>query len=336
VVGLGGVGAVLAAHLLELGVEVTGLTRSAVLADAVRARGYLVRGESTPKAQRGPVRTRLSPRDGLFDWVFLATYPSHAMAACAQAAAHVAESGRVVSFTGAGAELATVCGAERLVSAIAAWTATSDGLGGFERTSSGPIALGGRLDDASLGELAAALEAVGPVTIAEDLGPMQWSKLVLDPVVGTLGALSAEPLGVLLQHAYARRLALDAITEGVAVARAARITIEPVPGTLDLDAVALTPDEQLARADDEGVAAKHALLRAVGARHRWARSRVGAAIERGEPSAAAFTASDLVRRGAEHGVPTPTLTALRDGVDALERGRARASLDALAAVFRRA
>ncbi len=237
---------------------------------------------------------------------------------------------------GAGAELATACGAERLVSAIAAWTATSDGLGGFERTSSGPIALGGRLDDASLGELAAALEAVGPVTIAEDLGPMQWSKLVLDAVVGALGALSAEPLGVLLQHGFARRLALDAITEGVAVARAVRVALEPVPGTLDLEAVALTPDEQLARADDEGVAAKHALLRAVGSRHRWARSKVGAAIERGEPSAASFTAGELVQRGAEHGVPTPTLAALRDGVEALERRRARASLDNLAAAFRRA
>jgi len=80
-----------------------------------------------------------------------------------------------------------------------------------------------------------------------------------------------------MRHRHVRRLALEIMTETVAVARALDIRLEKVSGTLDLDWIALTDAERLA-AGSPGLVAKHALLLAVGARYRRLRSSMLAAI----------------------------------------------------------
>ncbi|MFS8070839.1 MAG: 2-dehydropantoate 2-reductase N-terminal domain-containing protein, partial [Byssovorax sp.] len=53
VVGCGGIGGVVAAHLFEQGHDVTALTTNALIADAIDAGGFRLRGDGSPGVVRG-------------------------------------------------------------------------------------------------------------------------------------------------------------------------------------------------------------------------------------------------------------------------------------------
>src|SRR5207244_5202612 len=108
-----------------------------------------------------------------------------------------------------------------------------------------------------------------------------------------------------------RRLALEIMTEAVAVALAEGITLEKVAGTLDLAWIALSDADRAASAS-VSLTAKHALLLAVGLRYRRMRSSMLAAIERGRTPAIDFLNGEVATRGAKHGIATPFNTRVCD------------------------
>ena len=59
VVGCGGIGGIVAAHLFEQGLDTTALTTNGTIADAINAHGFRVRGESSPGTVRGRAVTKL-------------------------------------------------------------------------------------------------------------------------------------------------------------------------------------------------------------------------------------------------------------------------------------
>ena len=83
VVGCGAIGGVVAAHLLEIGQDVSVLTTNADIARALSASGVRVRGEGAPAATMKPVTIhRELPTDvAPFDYVLLATQPPQVEAA---------------------------------------------------------------------------------------------------------------------------------------------------------------------------------------------------------------------------------------------------------------
>ena len=83
--------------------------------------------------------------------------------------------------------------------------------------------------------------------------------LSINCAISSLGTLGGDRLGVLMRHRYMRRLALEIMTEVVAIARASGVRLEKVSGTLDLDWIALT-DAERHIAGSPGLFAKHALL----------------------------------------------------------------------------
>ena len=88
------------------------------------------------------------------------------------------------------------------------------------------------------------------------------------------------------------------------VARAEKLGLEKVGGTVDMAARALTEAERLS-GGSPSLLGKHALLLAVGARYRRLRSSMLAAIERGRPPAVDFLNGEIVARGRKHRIATP-------------------------------
>lgn len=337
VVGCGAIGGVVASHLLRMGQATSVLTTNRAIGEALERDGFQVQSDAIDARVRA--RTVLfdaSEARTRFDYVLLAVQPPQVQAAVHSIADKLTEDARVVCFQNGLCEdlVAEVVGAERVIGAVVAWGASMSGPGQYERTSAGGFTLGrlGGGRDERLAELGRLLEAVGPVEITDNLPGVRWSKLGINCAVSTLGTISGGPLGPALRRRHARRLALEIISEVVLVARAEQVRLEKVSGTVDLEWLALTPQESSA-SGSSSLVAKHALILAVGTRYRRLRSSMLAAIERGRPPAIDFLNGEIVRRAERHGIPVPVNAAARDWVWDIARGSRQASLESLRALY---
>lgn len=339
VVGCGAIGGVIAANLLEQGQDVAVLTTNAAIARALRDEGFRLRGEQAPPTVRaGNVREALTSEDGPYDFILLAMQPPQVEEAARDVARNLADGGRVVCFQNGLCEerVAPSVGRERVIGAVVAWGASMIAPGIYDRTSSGGFTVG-RLDgtpDEAVERLALLLEAIGPVTLTENLLGSRFSKLAINCAISTLGTIGGDRLGVLMRHRFARRLALEVMTETVMVARAEGIRLEKVSGTVDLEWLALTDAERVA-SGSRSLLAKHGLLLAVGARYRRLRSSMLAAIERGRPPAVDFLNGEIISRAARHGLRVPVNEAARDAVWRIARGEIPASTETLRVLYDR-
>jgi 2-dehydropantoate 2-reductase len=338
VVGCGGIGGIVAAHLFEQGHDVTALTTNPLIAEAINMNGFRVRGDGSPGTVRGRAVRTLEGVAAPFDYVLLATQPPQVEEAARGVLGALAPNGAMVCFQNGLCEerITAIAGPERTFGAIVAWGASMVEPGVYDRTSAGGFVLG-RLDGASdprLDDLARLLEAVGPTTVTPNLKGARWSKLAINAAISSLGTVGGDRLGVLMRQRFVRRLALEIMTETVQVSRALGVRLEKVSGTLDLDWIALTDAERVA-AGSPGLVAKHALLLAVGARFRRLRSSMLSAIERGRPPAVDFLNGEVATRGAMHGIPTPINAAIREQVLAIARGEGRPSMELLRSFFER-
>ncbi len=337
VVGCGAIGSVIAAHLVDLGGSVSVLTTNPGIAAAVREHGIRVAGDQAPPpAKPEAVLERLDASVAPFDFVLLSTQPPHVEDAARSALDWLAPGGRMVCFQNGLCEerVARICGAERVIGAVVAWGASMIEPGVVDRTSAGGFALG-RLDgvpDEAVESLSRRLEAVGPVTLTDNLRGARWSKLAINCAISTLGTIGGDRLGTLMRARHVRRLALEIMSEVVAVARAENVKLEKVSGTLDLDWLALTEAERTA-SGSPGLVAKHSLLLAVGARYRRLRSSMLAAIERGREPAVDFLNGEVIDRAARHGIAVPINSAARDLVWQIARGDKRASHPTLRGLY---
>lgn len=335
--GCGAIGGVVAAHLIEQGHDVGVLTTNPKFAKAMRDRGLHVFGENAPDPVR-PRRVLVSLEDETetYDYVLLTTQPTQVEDAARAAARVLAPEGRMVCFQNGLCEerVAKIVGAERVIGAVVAWGASVVEAAVVDRTSSGGFSLG-RLEgenDGAVDEIGRMLEAVGPVTLSDNLRGARWSKLAINCAISTLGTIGGDRLGPLIVHRHVRRLGLDIMTETVAVAKAEGVRLQKVAGTIDLDWIALSEAEKQA-AGSPGLVAKHGLLLAVGARYRRLRSSMLSAIERGRPPAVDFLNGEVVDRGEAHGIPTPVNRAARDRVWAISRGEMSASHETVRGLY---
>lgn len=327
VMGCGGIGGTVAAHLGELGVEVHAVSRDPAVVEAVRAHGYRLVGESGRRAVPGVVHPRVP--DGPFDYVLLATQPTDVEAAARQALPALASDGHFVCFQNGLCEdrVADILGdPARVVGGIIAWGGSMVEPGVYDKTSAGGFVIGGspRTDPAALARLAAMLECIGPVDIIDDLAGARWSKLAINCAISSLGTLAGTTLGKAVRSRTVRRLALEVMTEVVRVARAAGVKLHKVSGTLDLEWIALSDSDLEQDIGSLSLAAKHTMLLAVGLRYRRLRSSMLRAIERGRPPAVDFLNGEIVERGRRYEVPVPVNEAIVQRVWRLARGEVEA------------
>src|SRR2546422_93840 len=75
--------------------------------------------------------------------------------------------------------------------------------------------------------LPALTEPASAGVVVDDLAGVRWSKLAINCVTTTLGAIGGVPLGKLLSHRPIRRIALEVFAEVAAVAQAAGVRVQP-------------------------------------------------------------------------------------------------------------
>ncbi len=335
VMGAGGLGGIVTAHLLETGHDVTCVTTNKGIAEAVRARGYRVRDEGEERSTPGAIENEVP--EGPFDFVVLAVQPPQVEEAARTALPALAPQGKMVCLQNGLCEprVERIVGEKRVYGAVVAWGGAMPEPGLYDRTATGGFTLGrfdGSPPDPDIHELARALEAIGPVEISDNLRGKRWSKLAINCAISSLGTVGGDRMGPLLQHRYVRRLGLELMTETVEVARKEGIQLGKVSGTIDLDWIALTEDEKRA-VGSPGLLAKHGLVLAVGFRFRRMRSSMLQAIERGRIPAVDFLNGEVVTRGDVHGVPVPVNRAVRETVWAISRGERTPSLALIRELF---
>jgi len=330
-VGCGAVGGVIAAHLIERGHDVTLTTTNASVARQVAREGLRVRTpqrrfqvQATTAAAPAPQRR--------FRYILLATQGDRAVEAARTALPALAEGGHMVVLQNGLCEerVADVVGADRVIGAVVGWGATRSPEGLWTKLGDGGFTVG-RLQGGPTGaltDLTEPLSSVGPVKPTENLRGARWSKLALNCAVSGLGTVLGDRMGVLLRHRFCRRLALEVMTEAVAVALAEGVRLEPIAGTLDPTWVALSDDERRARVHP-GLIAKHLLLVGIGAKFRNMRSSMLRAIESGRDPGVDLLNGEVVRRGRRRGIPTPRNEAIERSVAAAARGELTHGLDAV-------
>ena len=340
VVGAGGIGGITAGSLAEAGADVTVVSTNAAIREAIAAHGVRIRDAGEERRIYGAVVAAPAPGER-YDVIVLATQPPQVEAAARTALPHLADDGDLLVLQNGLCEerieaLLATDGARRgrgVVGAIVAWGASMLEPGLYDRTAAGGFTLG-RLDgtsDARLQRIAALLESVGAVAITDNLRGARWSKLAINCAISSIQTIGGDRLGPLVAVRRYRRLAIDLMTETVEVARAEHVRLEKVSGTLDLEWMALTEAEKVARGS-AGLAAKHALLYAVGLRYRRMRSSMLAAIERGRVPAVDFLNGEVVSRADRFGIAVPVNRRARELVWSIARGEAassRALLDQL-------
>ena len=159
--------------------------------------------------------------EGKYDLCILATQPPNVEDAARTALPHLTETAQVVVLQNGLCEerVAAIVGEARVIGAIVAWGASMIEPGRYERTAAGGFQIGrlGGGDDDKLHEVGELLEAIGPVTYTKNLRGARWSKLALNCAVSALGTIAGERLGPLVRQRRYRRLALELMTEAVAV-----------------------------------------------------------------------------------------------------------------------
>ncbi len=334
IMGCGGIGGTIAAHLAELGADVHIVSRNPATASAVSNHGLRLVGEAGRRTI--PCRIHNKVPEGLFDYVLFATQPTDVEAAAREAVPQLAPTGHAVTFQNGLCEsrVADILGdPTRVIGGIIAWGASMIEPGVVDKTSAGGFVLGGLApgNTAAIDVLEGLLSSVGPVQRTDNLLGARWSKLALNCVVSTLGTLNGSTLGKVVKMRHARRLALEIITEVVAVARAAEVRLEKVSGTLDLEWIALTEAERTQ--GSMALAAKHAMLLAVGLRYRRLRSSMLRAMEAGKPPAIDFLNGEVVRHGRRHEVAVPLNSLVCDRVWAMARGEVEAGPSLVGQIF---
>jgi len=333
VMGCGGIGGIVAAHLFEAGLDTVAVTTNAQIAGATRANGFQLLGDGGARVVAGEATVELPV--GLFDFVLLATQPPEVESAARAALPLLAPNGAIVCFQNGLCEerVAKIVGIDRTIGAVVAWGGSMPEPGVYERTASGGFTIG-RLDgtkDERLSALSQALEPVGPVEITGNLTGKRWSKLAINCAITSLGAIGGDRLGALLQHRFVRRLALEIMTEAVRVAQREAVRLDKVSGTFDLEWMALTDSDRIA-SGSSSLVAKHALLMAVGFRYRRMRSSMLGAIERGRTPAVDFLNGEVVDRARLYGIAAPVNATVRDLVWSLSRREATPSMATLRAL----
>ncbi len=335
VMGAGGIGGTICGYLSEVGTDIVACTTNKSIYDAVSADGFSIQGDGNPRKVAG--RISMGPPAGeLFDYVFLATQPTQVEEAAKQAAPFLAENGRMFVMQNGLCEerIGDIVGPERVIGGIVAWGASMPKPGLYDRTSSGGFQIGylSGLQDEYIRELKGLLEIVGPVTITENLLGARWSKLALNCCISSIGTIGGDRLGVLAKVRKYRRLGLEIFAEVVEVAKAENIRLEKVSGTLDLNWIAIAPKERTI-AGSPNLAAKHAMLLAVGMRYRRLRSSMLSAIERGKTPAVDFLNGEVVTRAIAHGIETPINSRIVEIIHAIAAGDMRSSRDTLDQLF---
>ncbi|PKN43668.1 MAG: 2-dehydropantoate 2-reductase [Deltaproteobacteria bacterium HGW-Deltaproteobacteria-18] len=185
-------------------------------------------------------------------------------------------------------------GTSRAAAGITAQAATLLGPGQIRHAGSGPTVLAaGTGQEKKIAAIAALFNQAGISTsVTQDVDALLWSKLLVNVGINALTAVLRVPNGTLAEIPECEALMAQAVAEAETVARAL--------------GVSLSGDAQLER------------VKKVCAMTRKNQSSMLQDISKGRPTEIDVINGAVVRKGAEHGIPTPVNKLLTDLIKALE------------------
>src|SRR5262249_24103521 len=329
-VGAGAIGGTVAARLTRAGVTVQVIDSNPEHVRHLREPGLRLRSVEGDQIVPLPAHTQEAAA-GLVnacDLVLLAVRSQATRAALASLAGRLGARCDVVSLqNGLNEEtIAELVGEERTIGCVVGFGATWNAPGDVEVTSTGELVIGrldGRLDErlCAAGEL---LARAFPTRTAENIRGALWGKMLVNSVTA-LGALGGLLLGELIE--WNPGVLAQVVAEGVDVAVAERVDLEPVFG--------LVPASLIAGRGAQWSETMTRALLAVGPLFARVKSVTWRDFELGRASEIDAVTGEIVRRGRVRGVPTPLNTAalrmLRE-IEAKARPIGPQNLDVLAAL----
>ncbi len=316
VIGAGAIGGVTAALMAEAGLDVTLVCKHLEIASLAAGRGLHVtgfRGEHTTPVHSVADVAELS---GLFDLCLIAT-KAYDMPDCARAMLPLLKPDSLVVSLQNGIctdALAAVVGPERTVGCVIGWGGTMHAPGELEMTSGGDFVIGMLSGHTSprLAALKAALDAVVPCRVSEDIYAELYSKLIVNACITSLGAICGLHLGEMMKRKRARQIFLAVIGEAVDVARAMHLAVPPFGGKLDYFKLmaGTSPLDELHR---------HLMIRIVGMKYSKLKSSSLQSLERGRPTEIDYFNGYIAAKGKALNVPCPVNERLTAMVKEIER-----------------
>ena len=335
--GCGSVGGVIAAGLIKAGRDLTLITHNDAISQAIQDHGLKLITPGGPLTVPATAHTDIASVAGPFDIVLLAMKATDVEQAVRDVKALISSTGYVVTLQNGVVEdrVGEILGRERVIGALVGWGATMHSPGVCEMTSRGELMIG-ELDGTltpRVRQLKSLLDTATPTNISDNIYGALWSKLAINCVVTTLGAVTGQTLGTMLKRHRVRRLALAITSEVVDVAKAHHLQLEPVGGTLDIHRL-YVPSEDRFGGFRLGAVLQHAIILAVGIKFRRLRSSMLQSIERGRRPEIDFMNGYVGASGREVGVETPVNAALTTMVREIEAGVRTPSPQNLDAIVR--
>lgn len=333
--GCGSVGGVIAGGLLRSDQHLSIVTNNDEITEAINSDGIRVctpKDEWTVPAQ---AHTRLQDLQGTFDTVLLAMKATDVEQAVEDLGTTLSPSGTVVTLQNGIVEdrIGEMLGRDRVIGGLVGWGATMQEPGVYEMTSEGEVTIG-ELDGqitSRVQELQSTLEKAIPTALSDNIYGVLWSKLTINCIITTLGAVTGQLLGEMLNRGSVRRLALLIASEVIDVANSQGISMEPVGGTLEMKRLYLPTDRRRVGFGWD-ILLRHIIMLVVGLKFRRLKSSMLQSLERGRPAEIEFMNGYVLQKGEQSGVPTPINAALTSMVREIDRGQRQIdprNLDAL-------
>jgi len=322
VVGAGAIGGVTGGLVSRAGYDVRFLEKDSRSVERIRSSGLAVFTPKEKFAVSPPVYAEVAEVDGPVDIIFLATKATALPGVVVGLKPLMGPGTVIVSLQNGLCEevIAGIVGKEATIGCVIGWGATLHEPGVAEMTSKGEFTIGrldGRTDEALLG-VQDILATAAPTSISANIMGHLYGKLIINSCITTLGAICGQSLGPMLRIRKARNMFIAIIREGMDVAGAMGLRVEPV-SRLDFGSF-LKGTGPLARLK------RHALIRLIGFKYRKLKSSSLQSLERGERTEVDFLNGFIAARGRELGVRTPLNQFLTACVKDIEAGRRKIGL----------
>jgi 2-dehydropantoate 2-reductase len=230
--GIGAMGGVAAAKIIEAGCNPSLIAGSDKNASAITIRGLTLisKGERTHYPVAAFARVEDLPAGDPFDVVLILTKAGAVEAAARQALPRLHKGSIVLAMQNGIVEptVAKVVGEDRVVASLCNWAATMHEPGVYEHTVHTLTVIGEHSGEITprLRALKPILAHITPVQLSENILGAQWSKLAMNCTVTSLGAVAGSPLKAILTNQQGRAVFLSVYREVLSVAEAAGIHIE--------------------------------------------------------------------------------------------------------------
>lgn len=328
IMGAGAMGMLLGAALTHAGEEIDLIDINKNHVEALRKNGVTVCGSRELHAYVNAMTP--DELQGQYDLVFLMCKQTGSRGAMESLLPHLGENSIVCTLQNGMPEMlvSEYIGKQRTVGCAVTWAAMGAGPGCTRATSpesSWHNCLGsytGSIDDRVL-EIKTILEKLCPVEVSKNLLGVRWSKLLLNTSVSGVTTLLGCEYGEVLRNDTVMRWVQEVARECVKTSLACGVQMEPLaPGQNMADLMSYSCEE-------ERIKKRKVFYDIIGSPENTGKASMLQDIEKGRKSEVDYICGLVSKMASDHGVNTPYVDAVTNGIREIEAGKRKPSMENL-------